>query len=48
MDFFCVNMDYVGSDNSGLGLAGMYFEPIWIMSDQIIQVWDRYGFILNQ
>jgi hypothetical protein len=41
-------MDYVGSDNSGLGSAWNYSGPIWIMLDQSILVWDQYGFILDQ
>jgi hypothetical protein len=41
-------MDYGGSNNSGLGSAWIYSEPIWIMVDQIILVWDQYGFTLGQ
>jgi hypothetical protein len=41
-------MDYVGSDNSGLGSAWIYSEPIWIMLHQVILAWDQYGFILDQ
>ena len=37
-------MDYVGSDNSGLGSVWIYSGPIWITLDQIIlflgSVWN--------
>jgi len=48
MDLFWTNIDYVGSDNSGLGSVWIHSGPIWIMLDQIILVWDQYGIILNQ
>ena len=59
MDLFKTNMDYVGSDNSGLGSVWNYSGPIRsqarvsgfplvINPDPIIRVWDRYGFILDQ
>ena len=48
MDLFWTNMDYVGSDNSGLGSVWIYSGPIWTMLDQIILVWDQYGFILDK
>jgi len=47
MDLFWTTLDYVGSDNSGLGSVWNYSEPTWIMLDQIILVWDQYGFILD-
>jgi hypothetical protein len=31
-------MDYVGSDNSGLGSVWIYSGPIWTLFDQIILV----------
>jgi len=48
MDLLWANMDYVGSDNSGLGSVWIYSRPIWIMLDQIILVWVQYGTILDQ
>ena len=59
MDLFWTNMDYVGSDNSGLGSVWIYYGPIkpqtrisgsplMINPDQIILVWDQHGFILDQ
>jgi hypothetical protein len=59
MDLFWANMDYVGSDNSGLGSVWIYSgplkpkarisgSPLVINPDQIILVWDRCGFILDQ
>jgi hypothetical protein len=59
MDLFWTNMDYVGSDNSGLGSVWSYSGPIRsqavvpgstlvISPDPIVLVWDRYGFILDQ
>jgi hypothetical protein len=59
MDLLWTNMDYAGSDNSGLGSVWIYSGPIRsqarisgsplvINPDQIILVWGRYGFILDQ
>ena len=42
------NMNYAGSDNSGLGSVWIYSGPLWIMLDQIVLVWDQYGVILDQ
>ena len=35
MDLFLTNMDYVGSDNSGLGSVWIYSGPTWSMLGQI-------------
>ena len=48
MDLFWTNMDYVESDNSGLGSVQIYSGLLCIMLDQIILVWDQYGFILDK
>ena len=59
MDLFWTNMDYVGSDNSGLGSVWIYSgliksqtrtlgAPMMVNPDQIILVWDQHGFIRDQ
>ena len=59
MELFWTNMDYVGSDSSGLGSVWIYSGPIKFLNqnfwsllamnpDQIILVWDQHGFILGQ
>ena len=59
MDLFWTNMDYLGSDSSGLESVWIYSGPIripnqnfWpplVMSpDQIILSWDQHGFFLGQ
>ena len=43
MDLFWANMDYAGSDNSGLGSVWIYSGSIWITLDQISLAWDLIG-----
>ena len=59
MDLFWTNMDYLGSDSSGLESVWIYSGPIripnqnfWpplvINPDQIVLGWGQCGFILDQ